>query len=568
MKKYLVYLFLAAMFISAAITSCGDDEKKVTEFTVNFNSNGGSAVNEQKVAGGGKVTKPADPTKEGYTFKAWYKESALNTEWNFNSDVVTANITLYAGWSQNSYTVTFNANGGTAVDNMTVAEGGTITEPVSTRENYRLEGWYREEALTNKWDFATYTVNSNLTLFAKWVRVYTVTFDSNGGIEVEPQSVDEGGKATQPTSPQKAGLVFAGWYKDNGTFEDEWDFNVNTVNADITLYANWDIPGDVNFKLMDDCESTAGWATNGAYRLSLDRDDMTQGTSSLKVEVDGSGDVIFQKTFGVYDTEVTQENGYLTFDFYISDISLMNPDAPHEFELTSGGVPDVEECAWKLSEMGALNNGWNQVVLNLAKATDVKLHAVSFIRFYHLGITGDMVFKIDNIRFYSVDTEPDTPIPGLVLDACDATAGWQSSYGISIDRFDKKEGVASLRTERAGTPVVFQKPFAQPFDTKVTKTNGYLAFDLYIQDISLVSTSDPHQIELSSSGGPDVNEIHWTLPKAGALKNGWNKIELNMANADDDNGVDLSAVNWFRFYHTTAPGSVVFKIDNIRFYSK
>ena len=69
-----------------------------TSYTVTFNSAGGSSVPSQTVVDGGKVTRPEDPTRTGYFFTGWYKDSAYNQAWNFNTDAVTSNITLYANW--------------------------------------------------------------------------------------------------------------------------------------------------------------------------------------------------------------------------------------------------------------------------------------------------------------------------------------------------------------------------------------------------------------------------------------------------------------------------------------
>lgn len=70
----------------------------VTEYTVTFDSRGGSAVAAQTVKSGEKVTKPANPTKSGFTFDAWYEDTYLATPYDFNTPV-TSNFTLYAGWN-------------------------------------------------------------------------------------------------------------------------------------------------------------------------------------------------------------------------------------------------------------------------------------------------------------------------------------------------------------------------------------------------------------------------------------------------------------------------------------
>lgn len=70
-------------------------------FTVNFNMNGhGTAPNGQYAINGGKVTKPSDPTATGYTFGGWYKETGCTNAWNFSTDTVTSNKTLYAKWTE------------------------------------------------------------------------------------------------------------------------------------------------------------------------------------------------------------------------------------------------------------------------------------------------------------------------------------------------------------------------------------------------------------------------------------------------------------------------------------
>jgi uncharacterized repeat protein (TIGR02543 family) len=79
---------------------------QATTYTVTFNSQSGSEVASETVADGSKVSKPADPTRDGYTFDGWYKESTYITEWDFATEVVTSNTTLYAKWTSVSTAVT------------------------------------------------------------------------------------------------------------------------------------------------------------------------------------------------------------------------------------------------------------------------------------------------------------------------------------------------------------------------------------------------------------------------------------------------------------------------------
>lgn len=103
-RKLTWLVALAVLFVfSMIMVACNPDpepepEPEPTLYTVTFDSNGGSAVPEQGVYAGEKITEPGDPTRGGYTFVAWYKEEGLTTEWKFDTDTVTGNITLYAKW--------------------------------------------------------------------------------------------------------------------------------------------------------------------------------------------------------------------------------------------------------------------------------------------------------------------------------------------------------------------------------------------------------------------------------------------------------------------------------------
>jgi uncharacterized repeat protein (TIGR02543 family) len=97
--KSIGYLIVSAMIFGAILTSCNENDDYPREFIVSFDSNGGSEVPRQTVREGEKVSKPEKaPTLNGYTFVAWRKEENLMFEWNFDTDVVTGDITLYAEW--------------------------------------------------------------------------------------------------------------------------------------------------------------------------------------------------------------------------------------------------------------------------------------------------------------------------------------------------------------------------------------------------------------------------------------------------------------------------------------
>ena len=198
------------------------EDKNVKKYIVTFNSDGGSNVASQNIIEGKTVSKPTNPTKNGYRFVEWQ----LNGKsYNFNSKV-TSNITLKAVWQQViTYTVSFNTNGGTSYQIQTIENGGKATNPGSpTREGYVFTGW--------DYDFNT-PITANKIINANWREIYkyTVKFNLNGGScsNCADQIITEGGKATNPGNPTRSGYNFNGW---------DFDFN-NVVTGNITVNAKW-----------------------------------------------------------------------------------------------------------------------------------------------------------------------------------------------------------------------------------------------------------------------------------------------------------------------------------------
>ena len=126
--------------------------KWVQTYTVAFDTSGGSAVDPVTVVAGSTVTKPADPMKSGYTFGGWYKDSTLQTPWDFANGTVTADTTLYAKWTANppapsyddsdpTYAVSAPAaeNGKIAVSPKNASAGSTVTITVKPDSGYVLE---------------------------------------------------------------------------------------------------------------------------------------------------------------------------------------------------------------------------------------------------------------------------------------------------------------------------------------------------------------------------------------------------------------------------------------------
>ena len=223
---------------------CSSGPAPVVNYTVSFNTSGGSAVASQVIEEGGKATRPAtDPTKSGYTFDNWYTTSAYTTLFDFNS-VITGDTVVYAKWTEipaTTYTVSFNTHGGSAVASQTVSDGGKATRPSPnpTKSGYTFDDWYTTDSYTTKFNFNT-AITGNTTVHANWTAVvvtHTVTFYDMSGGTISTQTVNDGGTATRPADPTMTGYVFDNWYAES-TFTNVFNFST-PITADTGVYAKF-----------------------------------------------------------------------------------------------------------------------------------------------------------------------------------------------------------------------------------------------------------------------------------------------------------------------------------------
>lgn len=213
----------------------------INEYTISFNSNGGSAVGQIKQDYNTAVTAPANPTKTGYTFDGWYSDAGLTTAYTFTT-MPAEDITLYAKWTANKYTVTFDSNGGDApsVANKEVTydqQYGALA--TTSRTGYTFKGWFTQASGGAKIEATNLvTTASHQTLYAQWeINQYTISFNSNGGSSINPITQNYNTNVSAPTPPTKTGYDFAGWYSDVGL---TIAYSFTTMPAEnITLYAKW-----------------------------------------------------------------------------------------------------------------------------------------------------------------------------------------------------------------------------------------------------------------------------------------------------------------------------------------
>ena len=173
---------------------------EINQYTITFDTNGGSEIAPITQDYGTEITAPDNPTRKGYTFKGWDKE--------IPETMPAENMTVKAQWEINQYTITFDTNGGSEIVPITQDYGTEITVPDNpTRKGYTFKGWDKEipEAMPAE----------NITVKAQWkINQYTITFDTNGGSEIAPITQDYGTEITAPDNPTRKGYTFKGWDKE------------------------------------------------------------------------------------------------------------------------------------------------------------------------------------------------------------------------------------------------------------------------------------------------------------------------------------------------------------------
>ena len=199
---------------------------EINQYTIAFDTNGGSEIAPITQDYGTEITAPDNPTRKGYTFKGWDKK--------IPKTMPAENITVKAQWEINQYTITFDTNGGSEIEPITQDYGTEITVPDNpTRKGYTFKGWDREIPETMPAE--------NITVKAQWeINQYTIAFDTNGGSEIAPITQDYGTEITAPDNPTRKGYTFKGWDKEipktmpaeNITVKAQWEINQYTITFD------------------------------------------------------------------------------------------------------------------------------------------------------------------------------------------------------------------------------------------------------------------------------------------------------------------------------------------------
>ena len=347
-------------------------------YTLTYNYNGATGGNGTSSAtftsGGSAITLPT-PTKAGYTFAGWFAESTFNTQVS-GPQSPTADATLYAKWTANTYTITYSYNGATG-GNSTLTSSFTsgstaITLPTPTRTGYTFAGWYSEALLTNLVS-GPQSPTADATLYAKWTaNTYTLTYTYNGatgGNGSSTGSYTTGGSAITLPTPTKTGYAFAGWFAES-TFSTQVS-GTQTPLADATLYAKWTA---INYTLTYNTNNaTSGSAPTDATNYNIGGNAVVAGnTGSLArtgysfagwaLAADGSG-TVYQSgqalAFGAANQTLYAKWSADTYTVTYNTNGATGTQANASDSYTTGGTAVTLSAVGTMAKTGYTFSGWS-----------------------------------------------------------------------------------------------------------------------------------------------------------------------------------------------------------------
>lgn len=292
-------------------------------FTVTFDVDGGTEVQSQQVEDGKKVTRPTNPTKEGYTFVNWYKDEALTEVFDFNT-AITQNITLYAKWAEEEYTIVYSLDGGRLpleTPRKYKSSDLPFTLPEPDRENFIFLGWYDNPAFNGD-PVTSIPEGSKGTkyYYAQWLEiyVYTLTYEVNGGTN-HTENISNYTVLDLPITlhePTRDGYRFLGWYHNPNYTVGPID--TIEVAKTMKLYARWEVMTEEDEIEDVYCDPALAGKNNGD-KVTYNGVEYTVGTNAFAK----LSDALAAATENVYIVGTHTENVTIN----TSGLTLLGPNA-------------------------------------------------------------------------------------------------------------------------------------------------------------------------------------------------------------------------------------------------
>jgi len=206
-----------------------------------------------------RIQEPTKPQKPGFVFKGWSMSKYKEYIWDFSRNEAYSDMTLYAVFEP-PLKVTYDIDG--MLDIQTSAPYKKLTRPADPEKSgYRFKGWFTEREGGKQWNFSEHTIsNDDITLYARFEPVFTVTYDVDGVGEQTEVAFDV--KLKKPRDPNKSGFIFKGWFTEREGGR-RWNFNTDFMpNHDLTLYAQF----EQTFTVTYDIDGVEAMELSAAYK--------------------------------------------------------------------------------------------------------------------------------------------------------------------------------------------------------------------------------------------------------------------------------------------------------------
>lgn len=225
-------IFCISIFTILFFISCQNPFfVKVTKlYTVKFETNCDTIIEPYRTS---SVEKVQTLEKTDAIFEGWYTDASFSGEPILFPYELSKDTTLYAKWLQ-QYTVVFETNGGSAVASNKTSQ--ILESPATTKEGFGFAGWYTDASFSGDPISFPYELSKDTTLYAKWLKKYTVRFDTNGGSKIDSYKTVQILESPEVT---QEGVAFAGWYEQSGLEEETKVEFPYTLTQDTVLYAKW-----------------------------------------------------------------------------------------------------------------------------------------------------------------------------------------------------------------------------------------------------------------------------------------------------------------------------------------
>ncbi len=383
-----------------------------------------------------EVTLPI-PTKTGYGFLGWYKESTFVNKITKIAKNTASDQTVYAKWQQGTvYNITYILNGGTNPIDVptTYTQFDEVELPTPTKSGYGFAGWYTESSFTNRVTKLSLGTTGNKTLYAKWgtPTSYTITYNLNGGTNPSnaPTTYTQFMEVTLPT-PTKTGYIFEGWYTEstfinriitiapgttgNKTYYAKWIENTIERSYSYSFYNN---TYDNKFTSLDDMRNTM---------YNILNEGKTEFTATCRYST-------IQACFDDYSSLINNQTAMKSINDYVNPIhGYSRINSTRSTDGTTGTITIRVTYKYSSSYISAINNKLDQII---SSENISSLSNADKIRTFHDYLINHTVYDL-NAAADPTNSEYEASFTayGALINGSAVCQGYADAMAIFFDRY-------------------------------------------------------------------------------------------------------------------------------------